>query len=50
VAVSPWFEEQFDAEKQTMHLDSIVRSLHYQPLRGSNPIPSAVGSGSERYF
>ena len=37
VAASPWFEEQFNAENQTLALDAIIRSLHSGPMRGTNP-------------
>lgn len=28
ISASPWFEEQFNTEKQTQQLDAVIRSLH----------------------
>jgi hypothetical protein len=39
VAPNAWFEEQFNAENQTRILDSILRSLHEEPLREIIPSP-----------
>jgi hypothetical protein len=38
VAVSPWFEDHFNAEKQTRQLDAIIHSVHNEPVRDSNPL------------
>jgi hypothetical protein len=49
IAANPWFEEQFNAEKQTRQLDAIIRSLHEEPLRGANPmleLPANAKSGA----
>lgn len=46
VAHSPWFEEQFNAEKQTRQLDAIIRSLHAEPVRGANPLQVPIGAKS----
>ena len=37
---NPWFEEQFNAERQTRQLDAILRSLHDEPVRQANPAPA----------
>jgi hypothetical protein len=42
VAPSAWFEEQFNAEHQTQALDTIIRSLHRVPARGTNAWPEVV--------
>jgi len=39
IAASPWFEEQFNAEHQARQLDTIIRSLHEEPVRDANPEP-----------
>ncbi len=39
VALSPLFEEQFNAEFQTTQLDAIIRQLHNQPVRDAHPLP-----------
>jgi hypothetical protein len=36
VTPSAWFEDQFNAEHQTQALDTIIRSLHRVPARGTN--------------
>jgi hypothetical protein len=41
VAANSWFEEQFNAEKQTRVLDAIIRAVHQRPLQGTNP-PSHI--------
>jgi hypothetical protein len=47
VAANTWFEEHFNAEKQTRQLDAIIRSLHEEPVRGANPLPEVpVGTKS----
>jgi hypothetical protein len=49
VAPSSWFEEEFNAEKQTLQLDAIIRSLHNQPARDIPPLAavSVEANGSE---
>ncbi len=42
VAVSPWFEEHFNAEKQTRQLDAIIHSVHNEPVRDSNPLSAPL--------
>jgi hypothetical protein len=44
VVPSPWFEEHFNAEKQTRQLDTIIRSLYEEPVRGANPLPGVPSS------
>jgi hypothetical protein len=38
VEASPWFEEQFNAEHQTLQLDAIIRMLHKEAVRPANPL------------
>ena len=44
VAPSPWFEEQFNADKQTRQLDTIIRSLHAEPVLGANRLQLPIGA------
>jgi glycosyltransferase involved in cell wall biosynthesis len=50
VATSPWFEEHFNAGNQIHELDTIIRVLHNEPIRRSNPVAHAVGCGQAGYF
>jgi hypothetical protein len=44
VAASPWFEEHFNAENQTLQLDAIIRSLHKDALPESSELPNSFGA------
>jgi hypothetical protein len=49
VLPSSWFEQQFNAENQTRQLDAIIRSLHEEPVQGTDRLPALpVGSKSTR--
>ena len=50
VEASPWFEEQFNVEHQTQQLDAIIRSLHNEQIRETNPFPQLPGAPKASRF